>query len=73
MTTEKIFKLTNFVPIGFLKKNYPVPNCPLCRGNLNDPCCACTADKCDICEVVCNNGEYYHQHCAKIMDNNGKK
>ena len=61
--TTQTFKLTKFSPIGFKMVNYPVQYCSLCRGYLTDVCCSCMEKKCDKCDVINNNGNYYHNHC----------
>ena len=73
MSTNKIFTLTNFTPIGFKEVNYPVQFCYLCRGRLTDVCSLCIERDSDICNVINNDDSYYHFHCYSLIDTENKK
>ena len=64
---SRIFKLTNFSPIGFKQVNYPVPYCSLCRGYLTEVCGTCIEKGEEECAVTKNNDSYYHAHCYTLM------
>lgn len=68
MTETKIFRMTNFCPIGFKIKNYPIPHCPLCRGLLKEPCNICMEQHNEKCNVMLNNNIYYHEHCYNFIN-----
>lgn len=71
-TNTKIFKLTSFSPIGFKTMNYPVQFCSLCRGYLTDVCSTCMEKGCEKCDVINNDGSYYHNHCYTFMSGGPK-
>lgn len=73
MADNRIFRMTNFSPIGFKSVNYPVPHCPLCRGFLKEPCNVCMEKKNDKCNVILKNGINYHEHCNTFMNSEPKK
>ncbi|XWV24624.1 hypothetical protein QJ856_gp1161 [Tupanvirus deep ocean] len=73
MSTNKIFTLTNFTPIGFKEVNYPVQFCSLCRGRLADVCSLCIERGSDTCNVINNEGSYYHFHCHSFINTENKK
>jgi len=62
-----IFKLVKFCPVGFYAPNYPVAFCSLCRGKLTDVCSTCYENNCEICRVINNDDNYYHQHCYQLL------
>lgn len=64
----RVFKLTNFSPIGFQKIKYPVQYCTLCRGDLTEVCSTCMEKHCEKCDVVNNNGTFYHNHCLEMIN-----
>ena len=66
---DRIFKLTNFSPVGFKNYNYPVQFCSLCRGYLSDVCSNCIEKGEDDCDVVKQNESYYHKHCYSLINN----
>jgi hypothetical protein len=66
--SDKIFKLTNFSPIGFKVMNYPVQFCSLCRGYLTEPCSICMEKRNENCTVLDNDGSFYHNHCYIFMN-----
>jgi len=63
----RVFKLTNFSPIGFKLMNYPVTNCSVCRGLLHDVCHTCEDLDREICPVTNQNELYYHTHCYTFI------
>lgn len=71
-SNSKIFKLTNFSPVGFKVMNYPVQFCPLCRGYLTEPCNMCMEKKNDNCPVINNDESFYHNHCYAFMNSKSK-
>lgn len=64
----KIFKMTNFSPVGFIVANYPTKFCSLCRGYLHNVCSTCMENKHRKCEVTEYNGSYYHRHCYELIN-----
>jgi len=71
-TNKKIFKLTNFVPIGFKNINYPIDMCLLCRGPLTEVCHTCSEKNIENCPVEEHNKLYYHKHCHTLVKNDQK-
>lgn len=70
---NRVFKLINFSPIGFITINFPVQFCSLCRGYLNEPCSICTEKNEVKCDVICQNDTYYHNHCYGLMNSGSKE
>lgn len=68
MSDNRIFRMTNFSPIGFKTINYPVPHCPLCRGFLIEPCNICIEKQSDKCNVIMIDNVNYHEHCHTFMN-----
>lgn len=69
---NRIFKLTSFSPIGFMKPNYPVKFCSLCRGYLVEVCNECLEKHHEVCEVINQENTYYHKHCYSLMNSTNK-
>jgi len=72
-STEPIFKLTSFTPVGFKVRNYPIDMCMLCRGELTSVCYMCQEKGCSTCEVITDNEIDFHSHCFKYIKANTKK
>jgi len=70
---NRIFKLTNFSPVGFKIFNYPVKICNICRGYLTDSCSNCIETGQDKCDVVKQESCYYHNHCHDLVNSGGNK
>ena len=72
-TDTRVFKMTNFSPIGFKADNYPVQYCSLCRGYLNEVCSTCMENGNESCAVGKFADTYYHNHCHSLMNSDSKK
>jgi len=64
----RVFKLTNFAPVGFKVPNYPVKICLLCRGLLVEVCHNCMEKGDEKCSVTNQEGSYFHTHCLAFMN-----
>lgn len=67
-SNTRVFEMVSFSPIGFKIVNYPVSYCPLCRGYLTELCNICIENENENCDVINNDGTYYHNHCYKFMN-----
>lgn len=74
-TTDKIFTLKSFSPVGFKYPNYPVKICPICRGLLIDSCAECKINHRDIdkCVVINKDDVDYHRHCYLLISSKQTK
>ena len=66
MDSNRVFKLTKFVPFGY---TIPVRNstiCAVCRNKIFLNCIKCDTNNL-LCQVITVNNIDYHTHCYEIM------
>lgn len=64
---NRVFKLTNFVPIGFKVPFYPIDMCLICRGQLTEVCTQCSEKETEECPITLVEQTHYHRHCHQFM------